>query len=88
MRQQNAQQRQSMEETERANQRGESPEMSQKRWEARMEEAKKRRASAAAPVDDMSPTGGAFADDIRSQSDGFVSDDWQAQQECYAAGGC
>ena len=77
------QQRSTMEETKRAGQKGESLEMWRIRKQAEVEEARKRQASGADSgrvMDDMSPTGGAFEEETRMQSDGFVRDDWQTPQ--------
>ena len=73
------QQRSTMEEAQRAGQKGESLEMWRMRKRAEVEEARRRQASGGA-VDDMSPTGGAFEEETRMQTDGFVRDDWQAPQ--------
>jgi hypothetical protein len=76
-------QRGTMEETERATQKGESLEMWRMRKQAEVEEAMKRQASGADSgrvIDDMSPTGGAYEEEMRMQSDAFVRDDWQTPQ--------
>jgi hypothetical protein len=70
--------RQGMEEGERANQKGESVEMWRMRKKAELEEARKRQTNR----DDMSPTGGAFEEEQRVQSDsGFAQDDWSTPRD-------
>ena len=73
--------RQGIEEGERANQKGESVEMWRMRKRAEMEELRKRQACQPSR-DDMSPTGGAFEDEVRVQSDsGFAQDNWSTPQD-------
>lgn len=70
--------RQNIEESDRANQKGESVEMWRMRKRAEMEDGRRKQSS----KDDMSPTGGAFEDDMRVQSEsGFAQDNWSTPQD-------
>ena len=71
------------EDTGRADQRSESVEMWRKRKQAEAEELRRRqsgRVDSSRAVDDMSPTGGAYDEELRMESDGFVKDDYQTLQ--------